>query len=165
MSFAPGFTLETALPENVSFSDNWEQFRQQITEYYNDIAVKVNTKDRGYYPEDYEIINCQRFFTAGNPQAYREVFRKVINFGTLPNAGAGNVAHGIANYANCTFTRIFATATDPGLNAIHIPHINVAAPADSVQLDVGPVNVTITTTTANYVGYTECYVVLEYVRT
>ncbi len=101
----------------------------------------------------------------------RQVFRKVIAFGALPNAGTKSVAHGIDtlpqdlpnNYIGFSFTRIYATATDP-VNELYIPipyASNVAANVIEINVDATNVNIT---TASNKTAYTITYVVLEYIK-
>ena len=169
---SPVNSVSYAVPENISFAKDFDKFYVQFSQLYKRMAAAINSKDIGTYLQS-EIVNGQQYENPRGPGAapglpsstnVNQIYRKVINFGTLPNAGPGVAAHGLADYANCHFTRIYAAATDLTTNAIPIPYINVAAPADSIQLDIGPVNVVITTTTANWIGYTECYVVIEYFK-
>ena len=78
----------------------------------NRMALSINSRDAGYYATS-EFVNGQLFFP--NPSlssastsypAYRQVFRSVINFGTLPNNATISVAHNIPITAGYTFTRI-----------------------------------------------------------
>lgn len=171
------------LPETAIF-DTQEVFRTDVTsdafkellvrlhQRVNEIAMIVNVKDSGYYVEE-QFVNGQRWFKPGTPLSgkdanFRQVVRTVVDFGALPNSGSKTVAHGIPTSQNFSFTRIFGTATDPGAStitsAIPLPYVNVAAPADGVQLAVDATNVTITTTSGNYTPYTACYVVLEWIQ-
>lgn len=137
----------------------------------SNMANLLNIKDSGYYVLN-EFLNSQGFFqnpttvntTVINPEL-RNVFRTVVNFGALPNAGAKSVAHGITVTNTFSFTRIYACAskqTAP-LSFIPIPYASVVAVADNIQLDVDATNVTITTA-IDYSAYTVCYVVLEYIK-
>ncbi len=162
MTFAPTSSLAFQIPENISFSEDNKQFLAQMTEIYQKIARASNAKDTAIYDE-VEILTGQLFFGA-NPQVKRQAYRRVYDFGVLPNNATKSLAHGLTDFANITFTRIYATATDPGTAAISIPFVNTVIPGDSVQLNVTNVNIDVTTTTANYTGYTECIVILEYLK-
>ena len=153
-------------------SDDQKEVLLKIRQTFNNFANTLNIKDSGYYVET-EFVNGQVWFKSTTPLSgkepdFRQVFRKVINFGALPNATTKSVTHGVNTNQSFSFTRIYGTSTDPGVstitNAIPIPYINVAAPADSVQLNIDATNINITTTTANYIGYTTTYVVLEYIK-
>jgi hypothetical protein len=147
--------------------ENLKELVIRLTQSVNNISVAVNLKDTGYYVLE-EYVNGQSFFqnptlTSTNSQITRQVFRKVIDFGALPN-GVKTVAHGIAPNATFSFTRIYATASDPiGLSYIPIPYASTVAIANNVQLDVDAVNVTITTG-INRTNYSKCFIILEYIK-
>lgn len=139
----------------------------------NQIALSLNVKDTGYY-DILELINGQQFFPnpaySANTDVlpfYRSVFRKVINFGALPNAGTKSVAHGIEPIGlnnGFTFTRIYGTASNTaGQTYIPLPY---ASPTlnENIKLNVDGTNVNVTTA-INYTAYTITYIILEYLRT
>lgn len=150
---------------------NSPEFKELLVRLYqniNNIVLILNTKDTGVYSES-EFINGQQYFPAtitGTNQAsnYRTVYRKVINFGALPNAGAKTVAHNIAIDARYSLTRLYASATDPlALSMIPIPF---ASPVlnENIKLEMTGTNIVITTG-INRTAYTICYVVAEYIVT
>ncbi len=150
--------------------DEFKEFLVRLRQNTEKIAVAVNFRDAGYYIE--ELFNCGQVYfpnkalSSSTPQepTYRAVYRKVVDFGALPNAGAKSVAHGIPNIdAQVTFSRIYATASDPiGLTYIPIPNFSVAG-ANQVDISVGVTNVTITTN-FNATAYTRVLIVLEYFK-
>jgi hypothetical protein len=120
-------------------------------------------RDAGLYTLD-EFINGQFFFPAdpNTPQPnMRNVHRKVINFGALPNAVIKSVAHGIPVNANFTFTRIYGCATDPNTTFIPIPYAATNAVNNNISLFVDPVNVNVATA-IDYSDFTICYIILEW---
>ena len=151
-----------------------KEFLVQLYQTVNLLSVTVNQKDTGYYTLD-EFVNSQYFFpntiAPGNYEDsatdFRTVYRTVVNFGALPNAGTKAVPHNIQGIgANTTFsfTRIYATATDPAAPSfIPIPFASTIAVANNIALFVDQTNVNITTG-LNRSNYTICYVVLEYLR-
>jgi hypothetical protein len=148
------------------------EFKELLIRLYqqlNNIAVVLNTKDTGQYQLS-EFVNSQLYFsdpalnssTALSPQD-RQVLRKVINFGTLPNAGTTAVAHGITCTVKTTFTRIYGTASDTaGKNYIPLPYASPTA-ANNIELKVDATNVTIITG-SNRTAFTITYVILEYLQ-
>ncbi len=153
---------------------NSQEFKELLVRLYqniNNICIVLNIKDTGMYPMT-EYVNGQLWFpnpnnssattAAANP-IQRQVFRKVINFGALPNTATKSVAHGIICTAATSFTRIYATATDP-VNKLYIP-IPYASPvlANNIEINVDATNVNITTG-SNRTAFTICYVVLEYIQ-
>jgi len=155
-------------------SPEFRQFLIVLTQRINEISLQLNLKDTGIYSEQ-EFVNSQVFFpnpalssTTAQTPTQRQAFRKVINFvdGTtvvsLPNAGSTSVAHGITVDANTTFTRIYGAATDPSTSFIPLPYSSPTL-VDNIELSVDGTNVTITTG-SDRTGFTNCYVVVEYLK-
>ena len=138
---------------------------------FNNMALIINTKDTGIYSKS-EFVNGQVWFpdpalTSYTPKTptKRQVYRKAINFGGLPNAGTTNVAHGITFPAANTFsfTRIYGAATDQtGGSYLPLPYASTTL-INSIELSVDNTNVSITTG-IDRTAYTICYVVLEYIK-
>lgn len=134
-----------------------------LTDYLKKIARALQRRDLGVYSLS-EIGAGLQFFptTVGD---WRNVWRKVINFGALPNTATKSVAHGITWGANnaLIFTNIYATATDTtNFVALPIPYSSVAS-NDDISIDLDATNVVIQTET-DRTAYNQCYVVLEYIK-
>lgn len=137
----------------------------------NNIALALNLKDTGMYNTS-QFVNSQVFFpnpalnssTAQTPE-FRQVYRTVVNFGALPNAGTKTVPHNITCTTLTSFTRIYATASKPtvAFEYLPIPYSSATAVADNIELFVDATNVNIVTAT-NYSAYTITYVILEYLQ-
>lgn len=155
---------------------NDPMFKDLIVRLYqniNQIALALNVKDTGYY-DTLELINGQAFFPnpaySSNTQVapiYRSVFRKVINFGALPNAATKSVAHGIEPVGlnnGFTFTRIYGTASNTAAQTyIPLPYSSSTL-NENIKLNVDGTNVNVTTA-IDYSAYTVTYIILEYLRT
>ncbi len=153
---------------------NSAEFKELLVRLYqniNSMCIALNLKDSGYYNTQ-EFVNGQMWFpnpnynstTAVYP-AFRQVYRTVVNFGTLPAAGTKSVAHNVPYNPAYSGTRIYVTATDPvGLTEIPVPFSSAVDIAHNIQLDVDATNVNITTGGHDYSNYTICYVVLEYIK-
>ena len=137
------------------------EFKELLVRLYqnvNNIAIALNNKDSALYFQE-EFLNSQVFFNPNSvdPNNQRQVYRKVINFGALPNTATTSVAHGITFDANSNMTRFYGAATDPaGLTYIPIPSLQANLTADVTNVNI--------TTTANLTNYTRTVVVLEYVK-
>lgn len=151
-------------------SDEFKEFLVRLRQSMNDIAMILNIKDTGYYV-DQEFVNGQAFFpdptlssTTSQTPVLRQVFRTVVNFGTLPNTGTTTVAHGIDIVAAVafTFTRIYGAATDPNTEFIPLPYAS-PTDADNIELSVDATNVIITTG-SDRTAFTTTYVILEYIK-
>jgi len=158
------------LPTTYLFDDRSnEELISDLYRNVNSIILAVNAKDTGIY-ELTEFVNGQCFFsnpslssTSAETPTPRQVFRKVINFGALPNTTSKSVAHSIAPDSNFTFTRIYATASDTsGISYLPIPYAS-GTTANIIELSVDGTNVVITTG-SDRTAYTVCYVVLEYIK-
>jgi len=148
------------------------EFKELLVRLYqnlNSMAIALNLKDTGYYDTS-AFVTGQKFFpkpgvtslsaTAVEP---REIYRKVINFGALPNTGTTNVAHGITVDANTIFTRVYGVANDQtGLSYLPLPY---ASPTDAnnIELSADNTNVTIITG-SDRTAYTITYVILEWLE-
>ena len=142
---------------------------QNIPATLNQMSLVLNTKDTGYYPLT-EFVCGQLYFpdptltsASTTTPVWRQVFRKVINFGALPNTATKTVAHGITITATTSFTRIYGCATDPSTSFLPLPLCSTAALANNITLYADATNVIISTG-IDRSGYTTCYVVLEYIK-
>ena len=134
-------------------SPQFRDFIVRVRQSFNKIATTLNQKDSGTYALT-EYMNGQYYFedpalNSSTPKTpiMRPVYRKVINFGALPNTGTTNVAHGITfpTTNTHTFTRIYGCSTDPVANT-YIP-IPYASPilANNIEISIDTTHVTITT--------------------
>lgn len=146
---------------------NSQEFRDLLIRLYqniNLISLALNAKDTGLYM-DQEFVNGQQFFNPAdpNPLKLRPDFRKLVNFGTLPNTGTKSVAHGIPIDANYVFTRIYGCASDQ-TGMTYIP-LNYASPTlvNNIELFVDATNVTVITG-SNRTNFTICYIIVEYLQ-
>ncbi len=173
---AQGFLVPTTDVWNVGpiydleISEPFKDILVRLYQNLNNISLSLNARDLGYY-DTQEFLNSQVFFpnpafnsSTGPLASYRSVFRKVINFGMLPNTGTTSQPHGITCLKSTSFTRIYATASDP-INLAYIP-IPYASPtlANNIEINVDATNVNITTGSDRTL-FTICYVILEYLQT
>jgi hypothetical protein len=151
-------------------SQEFKELLVRLAQNVNTMLLGINLRDAGYYSQE-EFINGQTFFpnpnlnsTTSQQPIDRQVFRKVINFGALPNAAIKSVAHGITITSAFSFTRIYACASDQsGSSYIPIPYVSTVAVNQNIELYVDATNVNIATA-IDYTAYTICYVILEYIK-
>ena len=146
------------------------EFKELLVRLYqnlNTMAMGVNNRDAGFYDTS-EFVCGQMFFpdpslTSASEvtPTFRNVFRKVVNFGALPDTASKNVAHGITTTVNTSFTRMYGVATLP--DATPATFSSLAIPNAEITLELDGTNVTIATTT-DLTAYTTTYVVLEYIK-
>lgn len=148
------------------------EFKELLVRMYqniSNISTVLNLKDTGYYDTS-EFVTGQKFFPkpgltslSSTTPDFRQTYRKVVNFGALPNAGTTNVAHGITIDSNTIFTRIYGTTTDAtGLSYLPLPYSSPTA-ANNIELSIDSTNVKIVTG-SDRTAYTITYVVLEYLK-
>ena len=149
-SFVPVYSASPGKPE---------ELRNFTTEQLRIHATGINVREIGWMLNQ-QTITGKNFIPGVNAptlQSYRTVFRKVIDFGTLPNNTTKSVAHGITFDSNFTLVDMWASATDPtGFTAITFSFGGTV-----VYLNMDATNVNIITT-ANYSNYTRSFVVIEY---
>lgn len=169
-SFIP--TTQIWDPSEVYSSNLSPELKELLVRLYQNLnlmATNVNLKDTGYY-NTLEFVNGQLYFPnpANNSStstypSFRQVFRTIVNFGALPNAGLKSVAHNIPINESYSFTRIYAASSDQvGLNYIPIPYASPTL-VNNIELNVDATNVNITTG-SNRTNFTITYVVLEYIK-
>lgn len=153
----------SALKEIDVTSPQFKELMIRLYQNINNIALILNIKDSGYYALQ-EFVNGQAFFpnpslTSTTPQTptFRQVYRMVINFGTMPNSATKSVAHNLTITNAFTFTRIYGCCSDV------IGKSYVAIPNSDIYIDVDATNVNITTT-SDYSSYMVTYVILEYLK-
>ena len=162
--------LESFVPIYDVVPDKWEEARPFLVEQLKKISTAVNIREIGWFLDE-ELLSGKAFIpgtnsssTGSSSNVFRQVLRKVIDFGALPAAGAKNVPHGITFDANFTLVTMYAAATDPiAFSAFPIPYCNPLVLADGVALQMDATNVTITVG-VNRSNYTRCFVTIEYLQ-
>lgn len=154
---------------NVNGSE-FKSFLVNLQQQLNNIALLLNIKDTGYYPLE-EFICSQAYFpnpsltsTTAQQPVLRQVFRKIINFGALPN-GTKSVAHGIsgiATNADFAITRLYGAASDPSTTFIPLPYSSTTL-NQNIELNADTTNINITSG-IDRTGFTTCFVVIEYLK-
>ena len=162
MSFSSDPALTSnQLPISVEFPKDFDRFLVIFDLLYKRIANSVNSKEGGLFSLT-EVAAFMQYYTA-NPNQFRPVYRIVIDFGALPNAGSKSVVHNLQVTNTFRWVRIYGAATDPtALSGISLdrssPTLN-----ENIKVDVDATNVTITTA-IDYSSYTSAQVVLEYTK-
>lgn len=154
------------LPQTYIIPDDPSEKDVKIRQYFNELATATNTKDSGIY-DSTETITGQSFLPIFSTQTaanvtYRTVFRKVINFGALPNTTTKSVAHNITFGNTFSVTKMYAASTNPGNSWIPIPYASSTA-ANNIELNFDSTNVNITTG-SNRTSFTRTFVVVEYIK-
>lgn len=162
--------FESFVPVYDAVPEKWQDARPFIVEQLKKISNAVNIREIGWFLDE-ELLSGKAFIpglnnaaTDGTSQQFRQVFRKVVDFGPLPNAGIKSVPHGISVTADFSLTFLCGAATDPiGLTSIAIPHASSTALANNVAIVLDATNVNITTG-VNRSNFTRCFVTIEYIQ-
>ena len=149
---------------NKELNPSMKELLVKMYQNLNLMAMTVNNKDSGMYLNINEYACGQTYFSVNaNTGAQRAVYRKVINFGALPNAATKTVAHGITVNSSYIFTRIYGTASDTTANVyLPLPYHDLTTANACIELWVDGTNVNIKTGTTR-TSY-DAYVVLEYLK-
>jgi hypothetical protein len=135
----------------------------------NNMAIVVNTKDSALY-DTQEFVTGGIYFpnpTQPQPNAmtavYRPIFRKVINFGPLPNAATTSIYHQIPINSGYSLVGLKGAATKSDISSM-IP-LPFCSPTlnQNIKVEVTPTQINITTS-IDYSSYTTTYIVLEYLK-
>lgn len=159
-------------PETYAFPEEFNDvFVYKIKQYLNDIAIALNAKENGFYL-DIETPATPRFLplttslTGSQNFEDRTLFRKVVDFGALPNTATKTVAHGITTTENYCLIHLYGGATDPGVSTLTSGlALPFASPVlvNNISLEIDATNVIITTG-SNRTAYTRTFIVIEYIK-
>lgn len=164
-SIAPANSQSSYLPPEIDFPKDESLFREILTQRERLTASILNVKENAQY-EQVELLSGQQYF--GGPTASifskkRYVYRKVINFGALPNAGTKSIPHGIVFDQNSILTNLYGAASNPtGLTYISLGHASTTL-INSVELNLDSTNINIITG-IDRTAFTVCYIVIEWLK-
>lgn len=175
MADEKGQLIGTTQIYELGHGESREDFVSRLRNNLNNMVIAINDKESGLLSQE-EILNGQLFYpdyTAVNSATttsaqYRQVYRKVIPTGTLPNAGTSNTAHGLTFLpaaGNTTYRAIdyYGAATDPaGRIMIKLPYSSPTL-NQNISVHIDATNVVITTG-INRTAFTDSHVVIEYIK-
>lgn len=161
MTFAPINTESPFVEENPYFPPEFSQFLLKMSDYAREFAPAINQREICAYVAN-EIITGSTLFSDLESQNVRPVFRKVVQFGALPNTTSKSVPHEIDVMNTYQFIKILVIGNNPSATGT-TPYATVLANKDS-RVDITLSNIVITTT-ADYSAFTVCSVILEYTKT
>ena len=142
-------------------SPEFKRYMVSLVENVNSILLAVNAKDVGIYNNE-ETLTGQNYFD-DDKNEQRPVYRKVVDFGALPNTANKAVAHGLDAAWEYKFTRIYGVTSDStNKDYLPIPYATATA-IDIIELYVDNTNINITTG-KDRTSFDTTYVVLEYLE-
>jgi len=168
--FSDAQQLESFVPVYDAVPDKWEEARPFIVEQLKRMANAVNIREIGWFLDE-ELLSGKAFIPGSESmqdlstsQVFRQVLRKVVDFGALPAAGTKSVPHGISFTDNFTLVQMFAAATDPvAFIAFPIPYADPTGLTNAVALTMDDTNVNITVG-VDRSAFTRCFVTIEYLQ-
>lgn len=130
-----------------------------LSKAWNDLSNTINIREIAHY-EKFLTNTGQRWFDDGDPQNKKQAFRRVYTAASILN-GVTQIQLDFTVNPTTIFTNLYGIADD-GTTAVPLEHINTAAPADSIELQIDRANsrINIITTTANWVNFS-ALIVLE----
>ena len=163
MSSLPPNSQQSFLPTTLILPDlsNAKEFNYVLTDFLKKMIAAINDKDIAQYVRQ-EVQNGQKYFEPNSANTFRGIYRKVIEFGALPNIATKDINHEITVTATTRFTRIYATANRPDTSFFPIAFGNPLGVSD-ISIEITPTVVRIVTT-IDYSAYTDVFVVLEYLK-
>jgi len=153
-----------------SLDANNPEFKLKLYQALNQIILALNQKSSGLFQFEETVDNnlwapipSTVDSTAAQTATQKAEFRKVIDFGALPNNSEKPIAHGIAFDSTFTMTHMYATTTNPTtLNYRPIPFVSGDA-TELITLRADGTNVYIETF-KDQTAFTRTFVVLEYLK-
>ena len=150
-------SVQSQLPISIEMPEDPKEYREKMNDLYQRITSSLNSKEGGLYLPQ-EKTTGQQYFDINNPQVNKNVYRMVVDFGALPNAGVKTVAHNILGWNQLyRLTRAYGATTDP--NTV----LSCAIPNAAIQLDINDTNVIVTTTT-DLSNFTSTTITIEYTK-
>jgi hypothetical protein len=162
MSFSSDQPLLSNQLSDFDIPENFDDFSDVFEREHKRVIDTVNTKEGGLYLLQ-ESATFQQYFNEVDPQSNRNVYRKVINFGSLPNATTKRVPHNVALTSTARITRMYGGSTDP--STIQFKPLPFSSPTliNNVTLEADQTDIIITTG-ADLSAFRFTTVVFEYTK-
>ena len=141
MTYAPLNTVAFYLDPQVIFPEiKDELFIYTLRDLYLRTADCVNGREISIYPLN-EIINGNSYYTVGNPQKFRQVFRKCFDIGPIAPGATSTTAHGITNITECT--RIYGDCVTSVVDYRPIPYSSATDVTKQIEIQMTATNIII----------------------
>lgn len=163
MSSLPPNSQQSFLPTTLILPStrDEQEFNYILSDFLRKMLAAINDKDIGQYVLQ-EVQNGQQYFEPNSTNTFRGIYRKVIEFGALPNTATKEINHEITVTDTLRFTRIYGTANDSDTSYLPLPFASSVA-GDGISLEITPTVIRITTA-IDYSAYTETFIILEYFK-
>jgi hypothetical protein len=139
-------------------TDDKEGLGVELNQMYRDLSQAVNQRTIGNYATESSLTGNKLYGIQSRAMA---TYRVLLTAPSILN-GVTTVPHGIVSLENVLLLSLTGGAS-AFPNFLPMPYVNVGTPGDGIQLSMDATNVYLTTTTADYVGYS-ALIVVEYAR-
>lgn len=156
----PVNSIAPFLQTSIYFPEEFNEFRVVLLGIYRNIANAVNVREISVFDLT-EFLTGEQWFTAGNPQAKRQTYRKVFSIGAVAAGATVTTAHSITGITS--FTKIMGTAVTDAVDYRPMPFASATAVNQQIELRVDATNITIVNGAAAP-NITSCLVVLEFLK-
>lgn len=131
MNFAPPNSMGFFLDPSPIFPDDFEMYKRTVRDYLLNTAQCVNGREISTYPLN-EILAGKYYFISGNPQKFRNVYRKSFTLPAIATGATYIVAHGISNIVEFTLIQGNCLTDFPDFRPI--PHVSVTAVNQGIEI-------------------------------
>ncbi len=143
---------ESYLPIYDMVPEEWAEAREFLVENLKKISELINIREIGWVLED-ELLTGKNFQPSVNePQEFRSIFRKLIDFSPLA-AGVNIRPHGITFDINFTLIQIYGGATNT------TTFTAAPIPGGLMTVTMDALNITVNSPSA----FQRAWVVIEYI--
>lgn len=165
--YGPINAIAPFLPDEFQLPQEEKDFKEFYAERERITSSTVNIREIGQY-EKQELLTAQTWYSINqNPRKARYVFRKVLDFGALPNNTTKSIAHGITLSPTGFFTNMYAVSKNPAAAPGSEKYIRItfASPTvtDNIAIWCDDTNVYIKSG-ADWSAWTETNIILEYIK-
>lgn len=139
-SFLPSNTMGNFVDPTLYLTEEDGQLIYQLKDAHYNNALCINSREIAYYPL-LEILSGRQYFTNGNPQSYRGVFRQTYVVPPIATGAVGTFAHNITGAQE--FVQIYATVKTDVPDSRPVPYASTVAVNQQISLTIGAVNIVI----------------------
>jgi hypothetical protein len=163
-SYKPDNALGFFLDPSIRFPEDEFEFKRVLRDAYYQTALCVNGRVIAIFPLN-EIISGKSYYTVGNPQKFRSVYRKCFNItNSVPLApgATSTTAHGIANIVEFPLIQADCVTNVPDYRVI--PYASATDVTKQIEILIDNTNIYIING-ANSPTLNKISVVLETLKT
>lgn len=108
----------------------------QVDKAYIDIAIKVNSRIIGIFPNNAPVVTGESWYISGGNQR-QQTLRQIYNFGAIAPGTELDIPTGITNLIE--FTRIYGTVVTTINDYRPLPYVDPGTPTTGMALLVGTI--------------------------